>query len=242
MTRYRSLRLWRRASRTAALFTVFIVCAFILSAQTPPYALFQQATLTGSGNTITATQIPVVTAFGATVYLNATLQFNVDANGNLTISSGFPQIVAAPTLITSGFKAGRYVAPSTLLGGKAAIVVAGPGVTDGGATQWTLSAASGADACTFPLTAAWYVGPIASNPLADRLKAGGITSTARSYGIFSGPNCTVTGFVSNAWYPGTLIGVIQVENTLTIFSYSRGGSIDYSAPQDQITYTLAPSQ
>src|ERR1017187_2700037 len=87
-------------------------CAAVASAQTPPYALFQQATLTGSGNTINATQVPVVTASGLTLYLNLSLQFNVDNNGNFTISSGFPQTTSAPSPITNGFRAGRYVGPS----------------------------------------------------------------------------------------------------------------------------------
>ena len=102
------------------------MCVFAAAAQTqqPPYALLQQATLTGSGNTITATQIPVVTASGVVVYVNAAIQFNVDANGNLTVAPGFPQMTAAPSTIVSNFKAGRYVGPSNVLGGKAALVIA----------------------------------------------------------------------------------------------------------------------
>src|SRR5947207_224169 len=86
--------------RRARLTTFVIVSAasvLVARAQNPqpPYALFQQGSLVGSGNTITATQIPVVTAQGITVYVNATIQFNVDANGNLTISPGFPQVIPA---------------------------------------------------------------------------------------------------------------------------------------------------
>src|ERR1700733_7610163 len=95
----------------------------IAGAQTTPSALFQQSTLTGSNNTITATQIPVVTSSGAVIYLNATIQFNVDGNGNLTISSGSPQITPAPTVVNGSFKAGTYVGPSSILGGKAVVTV-----------------------------------------------------------------------------------------------------------------------
>lgn len=116
----------------------------IAAAQTTPAALFQQATLTGSNNTITATQIPVVTSSGTVIYLSATIQFNVDGNGNLTIS-GTPQITPAPTVINGSFKAGTYVGPSNVVGGKAIITISGPTVTSGGYTIWTLTTGSGAD-------------------------------------------------------------------------------------------------
>jgi hypothetical protein len=227
----------------------FIICftgvsVSIAAAQTPkpPYALFDQATLTGSGNTITATQIPVVTATGAVVYLSATLQFNVDANGNLTLSTGYPQVSAAPTLITGGFKAGTYVGPSTILGGKAIITVTGPGVTDGGATLWSLSTGTGADPSTYPSSATWYAGPIASNPLAARLSKANIASTAYSYGVGSSEpaGSSVPGYPN--WGSNTLIGVSQVGNTITIVSFTYNSQTDYNTPQSQITYTLAPTQ
>ncbi len=212
---------------------------FVARAQTPqpPYALLEYSTLTGSGNRITATQIPVVTASGVTVYLNATLQFDVDSNGNLTLSPGFPQLSAAPTILASSFKAGRYVGPSTIANGRAFITVAGPGVSDGGATQWSLSTTTGSDPGTYPRTATWYVGPIASNPYAARLKNAGVTSTAWSYGVSNSP-CRENTFCTNS-----LIGVSQIGNTITIVSFSGGsnGALDYVTPTDQITYTLAPA-
>jgi hypothetical protein len=64
--------------------------------------------LTGSGNTVTATLIPVVTSTGGVVYKDVTLQFVADAAGNLTLASGFPKVVPSATFITSTFKAGRY--------------------------------------------------------------------------------------------------------------------------------------
>src|SRR5580692_8553620 len=87
--------------------------AFVVDAQTPPYALFQYSTLTGTGNTITATQVPLVIATGVTVYVNLTLQFAVDSSGNVTIVSGYPQEIPAPTVVISDFKAGTYAGPST---------------------------------------------------------------------------------------------------------------------------------
>src|SRR5712692_8849803 len=192
---YRNLYAWRRATRLATFVMVFTSAwAVVARAQNPqpPYALFQYSTLTGSGNTITATRIPVVTTPGTTIYMNMTLQFDVDANGNLTISSGYPQFVPAPTLQVSSFMAGRYVGPSTVYSGGLTITVSGPGIADGGATEWSLAATAGATGCTYPASATWYVGPIATSPLAARLKSAGITSTTWSYGV-GGSQCTING-------------------------------------------------
>jgi hypothetical protein len=235
-------QLWKSPVRLATLAVVLAAAwAFVAQAQapTPPFAEFQYAALTGSGNTITATQVPVVLASGVTVYENVTLQFNSDANGNLTLASGFPQVIPAPTLLSSSFKAGNFVGPSTLLSGKAFVTVNGPGVTDGGATEWSLSATAGADGCTYPSSATWYVGPIATNPLAARLKTAGITSTAWSYGVGGTTQCNQGGY---SWSPNTLIGVSQIGKALTIVSFTANGpnGTDKSVPVDQLTFTLTP--
>ena len=225
---------WRRGSRLATFVTIFASLAFVARAQAP-YALFQNSAIVGSGNTITATQVPVVLGSGVTVYVNLTMQFDVDSSGNLTISSGFPQILPAPTLLTSSFVPGTYVGPSTILSGGMIITITGPGVTDGGATIWTLTTPSGANEETYPGTATWYVGPLASSPYAARLKSAGITSTAWSYGLLGAS----FGDTFDPWPANGLIGVSQVGNTITFASFSSAGK-DSNLPFAQVTYTLKP--
>ena len=203
-----------------------------------PYSLFQFATLTGSGNTITATRIPVVNGAGKTAYKNMTLQFDVDSDGNLMPSSGFPQLFDAPALLVSSFKAGSYIGPASVLGGKTPVYVDGPGLTDSGATTWSITTAAGADPCTYPGSATWYVGPIDSGPMAPRLKKAGITSTGWSYGV-GGASCRDYNFNIFSWGSGSLIGVSQSGNAVTIASFTYNGS-DYSSPQSQVTYRLVP--
>jgi|HubBroStandDraft_1064217.scaffolds.fasta_scaffold214963_2 hypothetical protein len=232
-----NLRRW--ASRLIVAATVAASFALVVNAQAPQTGpLFQYATLTGSGNTLTATNVPVVLSGGTTVYQNLTIQFNSDVNGNLSIASGYPQTTLAPALLTSSFQAGSYVGPSTVGNGAAGIAVSGPGVSSGGTTEWSLSA-SGTYSCNYPSSATWYVGPIANNPYAARLNTAGITSTAWSYGVLgNGPTC----FPGNAWYAGSLVGLSQTGNAITIVSFSTDGSAtsgDHSTPQDQITYTLS---
>jgi hypothetical protein len=208
-----------------------VEAAVPLSTPTPPYGLFQYSTLTGSGNTITASWVPVVTASGATVYKNVTLQFNVDATGDLTLTSGYPKVIPAPFIQVSSFEAGNYAAPSSLFSGKGLVTVTGPGVTAGGATEWSMSVSPSANGGTYPASATWYVGPLASSPLATRLQNAGITSTAWSYGLGSYPYGNVY------WGTGSLLGFSQTGNQLTIVTFTYGGK-DQSTPLDLITYTL----
>jgi hypothetical protein len=218
--------------------------------QAPPQTLFQYATVTGAGNTMTATRVPVTTHTGKTIYKNVTVRFDVDEDGNLALAADHPQVVDAPDLLVSSFKAGSYVGPGTILAGKTPAFVDGPGALPGGASSWSFSSAPGADSCAYPSSATWYVGPITSNPLAARLAKANITSTAWSYGVASGPydedRCTNGAFFRNQnWPAGTLVGVSQSGNAITFASFShtscKGCSYyDSSAPGDQITYRIAP--
>jgi hypothetical protein len=133
---------------------------------------------------------------------------------------------------TFAFKTGRYFTPSTILAGKGAIDIVGPGVADSGATLFSLANAPGVDQCTYPVTAIWFVGPIANNPLvAARLSKAGITSTAWSYGVGDSIYCAA------GWGSNDLLGFSQIGNTLSIARFTSSGS-DHAAPVDQITYTL----
>jgi hypothetical protein len=226
---------------TGIVFAILIGAEFMIHAQSgqPPYILFQNAALTGSGNTINATRIPVVTASGTTVYEDMALQFTTDANGNLSLAAGFPQIAPSAALLTSNFKAGTYAASSTIFNGKNIVVVSGPGVTAGGATQWSLTAGPGADPCTTPVAATWYEGPIANNPYATQINSFKITSTAMSYGIGGGgantcPSST-PGIKYQYWANGSLLGFSQNGNSLTIVTFDSSNN---NVPLDTIVLTL----
>ena len=205
-------------------------------ATTPPYTLFNYSTITSSGNTIMASRVPVVLA-GKTIYQDVTLAFDVSATGVLTLAPGYPKFIASPNLITANFKAGKYVGPTTVLNDQAIVNITGPGISSGGATQWSLTAAAGANGYTYPCSATWYVGPITSNPLYQRLLAAKIpaqTLAAYSFGVIGSSACPV---YSYDWYHDGLIGVIQTGNTLTMVSFTYG-TADEAKALDQITYTL----
>jgi hypothetical protein len=246
----RDLIPWRRTARSATLVIAFTLFAAAQTAvtraqtkeaastaptTTTPQAEFQYSALTGSGNTMLATRVPAFDSDGNVYYWDVTVLFDVESDGKLKLDPAYPQIVKSPGPLVSAFKAGNYVGPSTILGGKALITVTGPGVTTGGATEWSLAASPGADPCTYPNMAQWYVGPLANNPEAPRLKAAGITSTAYWYGV-GGSNCETDEYT---WLQNTLMGFSQIGDTLTIVSFTRNGS-DYNTVQDTIIYTLKP--
>ena len=227
---YKCLSSGRRVAFLATTLMILTVTWAIASqAQAPPYSLFQNSTLTGSGNTVTATQLPVITTSG-TKYFNVTLLFDVAADGTLTLAPGYPQIVPSPMTIVSNFLAGNYFGPSNE--NLFLITVSGPGITTGGYTEWSLAESSGGSACMYPSNATWYVGPVKNIPLYTRIKNAGINTQGwEAFGLIGSQTCNFPN-----WDTGTLVGLAQTGNQLTISSFSTFGYTDQSTPVDNISY------
>jgi len=203
-----------------------------------PYAELQYATVTGSTNGISVTMLPVVLSNGTIVYKNLAIPIEVteSSTGVVTITTGTVAVAAAPTPQISGFKAGNYAGPG---GGTGQLLtLTGPGVTANGATEWSVSTTAGETGCSYPTTANFYVGPIASNPLYSRLKAAGITAVAGNagyyYGMMGQQTCAYD-VPGNWWANGNLVGFSQNGNALTIVSFTNNGN-DQATPGSQITY------
>ena len=217
--------------------------------EAPAGPRLHNSTIFGFEDMIRAIRVPLRTIDGKTLYRDITLKFNMDTDGTLTIAEGYPAVVPSPTPMVSTFQPGKYIGPRNVANGKATIRVDGPGITTGGGSTWSLVSVDDADRCTYPGSATWYVGPLEGGPQAARLRVAGITSTAWSYGV-SGvePPVSCSGS-SSTWQNGSLIGVNQSGNTITIVSFTdrarsrtvEGQRIyDYPAPVDQITYILVP--
>ena len=217
-----------------ATFALALAAALALSAQAQtttvtPHSHFGDATITSTNSTIDALRVPAYDSEGKVHYWDVEFVFDTDDMGNLTLAAGYPMINPSDNPLTAHFKPGIYVAPNG-----AKIAVSGPGVTSGGATEWSL--AQSGSTCAFPYSATWYVGSISSNPLYARLKKVGITSTAYSYGILG----TNSSCGSNYWDGGSILGFSQTGNTLTIVSFTYASDEDASTPQAEITYTYQP--
>lgn len=204
-----------------------------------PTPYLQDSTIVGTGGTLIITDVPVQTSTGSLVYKDVTIQLNAATNGNLTIAPGYPVVQNAAEPILNNFAAGNYVGPPTLGSGKFLVTVTGPGVGPGGATLWSLTPASGANCATYPQSVTWYTGPIANNPLAARLKKANITSSFYSYGIVGfNPSCAAGSY--GYFLSGALVGLSQVEGSLTIVSFTNSAGSDLPIPLSEITYTLQP--
>jgi hypothetical protein len=202
---------------------------------TTPHSHFEVSTITSTTNTIEASRVAGVDSNDVFHYWDVVLAFDTNPDGSLTLAPGYPTYTASDPLLTVHFKAGKYVAPNG-----DAITVSGPGVTSGGATEWSLAATTGpSGTCAFPFSATWYVGTLSNNPLYSRLKTAGITSTAYSYGLLG----TAAGCGNPyEWGSGAVLGFSQTSNALTIvtFTNSYNNAGDSATPIAQITYTYQP--
>jgi hypothetical protein len=214
------------------------------AAAATPTPFLEDSTIVSTGGTLTATRVPVETATGSIVYQDVTIQLDATAKGGLTLAPGYPKIQPSPPILTSGFLAGHYAGPPTVASGNYLVTVTGPGIGGNGTTVWSLTAAKWANACTAPLSATWYSGPISENPLAPRIKRAGITSTDYSYGIVGVSEPSNCASNSPGYYytflQDALIGVTQTQDSLTIVSFEYNEGTDSSTPVAQITYTLQP--
>jgi hypothetical protein len=227
-------------TKSAAVLIGLSTCAAGSALAATPTIYAQDATITGSGDVVTATRIPVQTSTGSILYYDVTTTFGVTSAGALSVLSTTISPSASP--IISNFQAGTYASPAGSY--TWTDLLSGPNVGSGGTTVWGFSASGGAyPACSYPYSATWYTGPISSNPLASRITAAGITSTDYSYGVTGSlvEGCAGAAAYFNI-YNGVpaLIGASQTGDSLTIVGFTDTSGKDHSTPVAEITYTLSP--
>ncbi len=204
------------------LFLGLALGANVASAATPR-AKFDSALVTGSTDRISVTRVPVVDSAGKTAYKDVTIDFEVDEAGTLMLAPFSPTIEAAPSLVTSGFKAGNY---KDTRGNT--YKLAGPSVVPGTTrTMWSLSlAVATSDASFFSMN--WTTGPIAGHPNQSSLTARNITSTAFSWGIVGDGHAAISYFPFYGWNYGEVVGAAQVGNQLVLHLFENLDNIEDS--------------
>jgi hypothetical protein len=209
------------------------VCAGTALAGTPA-AFFNYSSVIGLNKSITATQVPIQTSTGAFIYKDVTIQFNVDAAGNLTYATTTPTATLAPTLSSANIRAGIYTdAENSGFG----IQVSGPApIGSGGEAQWSLTLATGLS-CAPPQPATFYSGPslvLADSALAARVKKAGITATQYSFGEVDGTSCG-----DGNWEQNALIGVTAIGSQLMVSSFTPpGATVDSTTPVETVVYNF----
>jgi hypothetical protein len=208
-----------------------IAAALFLLAHTghadSPAIDLQDATITGSNDTVTVERVPIRTAAGKIVYMDITTEYVTDGSGNISVAAGYPIIQPSKTLLSSHFKAGNYV--TTINGNTYHATLGGPGIGPNGTTSWTFSSSD-----YVPAAATWYVTKdLTQNPEYERLQRNDITSPAYSYGI-AGAHGTC-----DYWETNTLVGASQNVEMLSISSFTFCGNTDKSSPGDTVPWKLA---
>jgi len=193
-----------RDFRNALTATALVVSAGTASAA-PPDMLLQSANVSGSGNTLNVTRVPVRDSTGKVTYKDIELSFDVSNTGVVTLGPGSPVVTTSPSLNVAAFRAGIY--KDSL---KRHVQVSGPSVLAGGRTGWTISWIDPTAGNHFNAT--WATGAVTGHPNETTLKAYGITTTAYSWGVIGSNNHV---FLSG-WYPSYVFGAAQTGDTLTL--------------------------
>jgi hypothetical protein len=191
----------------------------------------QDATIKGSGGTITISRLPVRTSHG-TIYRDVTIELSVDEDGRVHFATGAPTtpgkpspaLVQAPSLPPRP----QHFRPGTYEGSDGALMHLTVTTQPDGPPAWhlsTLRAGSGTIEA-----ASWQEGAIAENSHADIIRRAGITSQDYSYGLSEGG--------SGAFGDGALLGAAQNGPTLVIVGFRHGCCTNMPVPAARRGFTF----
>jgi hypothetical protein len=225
-------------SRRGRLATLLALCPGLLgfwasgpadAASAPMY--FDESSIIGIGQTITALGVPIETSAGTFIYKDVTIELSADAKGNLSWATKEPIAGSSPPLATSNVRAGVYFMPDCSACG---IQITGPtSIGNGGLGEWVITAATADAGSSPPNPAFFYTGPLAGSPLEARLKKAGLTSAQYVYGIVGTSNVN-----AYRWATNDLFGLRLVGNELVVAGFTDGNG-DHNIPVTQIIYTFS---
>ena len=208
-----------RALYAVSLVVLALGTSLVVAAE--PKSLFGSALITGADNRISVTRVPVIDSTGKVTYKEVTIDFEVSSTGVLTLAPSSPTITPSPSLITSGFKAGKY---KDARGNK--YVVTGPSVIPNTTrTTWSLAFTTGPDATQFSMS--WTTGPIAGHPNQSSLTARSITTEAYSWGIV-GSEAFLSGYFPFIYWGnhGYVVGAAQAGGQLVLHLFSDLNNVE----------------
>lgn len=214
-----------------------VIVGFFLAVNVSFAAVFldQATSINSAGSVMRAYRVPVTTTTG-TKYYDITFDLTQDTTGKPVMKATFPAVALSPTLLVGQFKAGKYKD-----GCGNVYTVSGPGAAAGGRTTWgiilTKSISSSIGACNggSQINGSWTTGPIAGHPLASRLTAQGISSTAYSWGTV-----TASLFAPLANCSGDAVGAAQSGNLLSLNGFCSGNSVQTEVLTLNLCTTVNP--
>lgn len=196
-----------------------------------PALLFEDSSVIGIGDTITALRLPVRTANGTFIFKDVTIVLEADSEGNLRWATARPIATLSPPLQTSNVRAGIYASATDKSAG---LRITGPSaIGHGGVAEWAITVAPGKTAGRSPPNPAFfYTGPLSGSPLAARVQRVGLASSQYSFGVIGASQAPFPGFATNG-----LIGLRLIGNQLVIAAFSEDGR-DHAEPVTEIVYTF----
>lgn len=191
-----------------------------------PAMFLDQASISGVGNKLKATRVPVRDAANKVRYYDIEMNFQINSLGAPVLAPSNPIISLSPNLIVGKFIAGKYKD-----GAGNVYTVTGPGAAPGGRATWNIQLSKQCSSgCGFDeLSGSWTTGAIAGHPIQPILTEQGITTSTYSWGIvtedsvFQSQNCS-----------GDAIGFIQSGNQIAMNGYCAHTAI----PTDVVTLNL----
>ena len=179
-----------------------------------PTSFLQYGVISGQGQTITLTRIPVTNARGAVSYYDGSISFIVAPTGTLGTNPTVT-FIPSPTLTTAQFQPGRYYAASPF-SPYYALGTVSSGVGAGGRTVWTWAEDGGAQSATAPAQAVWQtVSPPAD--IVARLAAAHVPNNfAYAYGTSA-----LASTYGYTFYNNGLLAAEQTANAITLISYTN---------------------
>lgn len=172
-----------------------------------PAAFLESSAIVGAGDTLVMSRVPVRSGTGAISYKDVSMQFSVDTAGNLDLDFASVAVAESPALKSGTFKAGIYTISDTGVCPSTGCIVSSPGVPPGGRVMTSISSSG-----FYFNSASWVSGPVTGHPYETALKKAGITSNAMTWGMVG----------TGSWGcldTGTIIGVVQTGNQLTITGF-----------------------
>jgi hypothetical protein len=177
--------------------------------------------ISGAGNTVNMSRVPVRTSTGSILYKDIVIKFDVGATGTVALSAGFPTVTSSVALSTGNFRAGNYKDTLGHVYG-----VQGPAALSGGRTKWTLAWVPPAGKTgSFNLT--WATGAVTGHPFEGVLKRYGITASTYSWGLVGQEATGTAGWVNppfGGWATDYAFGAWQTGDQLELHVFGTGST------------------
>ncbi len=190
-------------------------------AAVPALFMEQSSAITGASDTLAASRVPVRNSSGVISYYDIVFKLQLDATGKPVLAPLYPTVNTSSSLISAGFKAGKYKDSFANI-----YQVSGPTVAGAGRTSWSILMTKPGTSCsTCTFQGSWTTGPIAGHPLQTKLTAQNITIPAYSWGTVATGASNQSGLF-NCSNGNFIVGFAQIGNQMNLHGYCANTNVE----------------